>query len=100
MIVRFAPEARDAIREKRAWWENNRDKAPSLFRDELREVVIKLRRAPREGQRYAVETGELVWRLLMPKTRTHVYYRIDAAGDVDVVTVWNAQGGTAPDFSP
>jgi hypothetical protein len=52
------------------------------------------------GTAYTVETGELVWRLLMPKTRTHVYHRIDAADGVDVVTVWNAQGGPPPDFSP
>jgi plasmid stabilization system protein ParE len=100
VIVRFAPEARDAIREKRAWWEAHREKAPTLFEDELREVVAKLRSAPHEGQRYAVETGEVIWRVLMPKTRTHVYYRIDAQGDVDVVTVWNAQGGTGPELSP
>jgi len=61
--------------------------------------VTKLRNAPREGQRYAVEAGEVIWRMLMPKTQTHIYYRIDDNGDVDVVTVWNAQGGTAPDFS-
>jgi predicted transcriptional regulator len=51
VIVRFAPEALDAIRKKRAWWEAHRDKAPELFRDELRIAVTKLRTAPTEGKR-------------------------------------------------
>jgi hypothetical protein len=36
----------------------------------------------------------------MPKTRHHVYYRIDdPAGDVEVLTIWNAQSEEPPDFS-
>lgn len=37
-----------------------------------------------------------VWRLLMPKTRHHVYYEIETTGDVLVLLVWNAQAGTEP----
>jgi hypothetical protein len=55
VVVRFTPEARDALREKRAWWEEHRDKAPDLFPEELRAVVARLRTAPLEGaQKYAV----------------------------------------------
>jgi hypothetical protein len=55
VIVSFTPEARDALREKRAWWEQHRDKAPHLFRDELRDAVTALRLAPTESaQKYAV----------------------------------------------
>lgn len=42
MRVRFTPEARLAVREKRAWWEQHRDKAPRLFVQELDAVVAKL----------------------------------------------------------
>lgn len=31
MKVRFTPEARVAVREKRAWWTQHRDNAPDLF---------------------------------------------------------------------
>jgi hypothetical protein len=35
----------------------------------------------------------------MPKTRNHVYYRVDeAAGEVEIILVWNAIAGAAPDF--
>ncbi len=100
MIVRFAPEARDAIREKRAWWESQRDKSPELFVAELRELVAKLRVAPTEGaQRYTSQGGKRIWRQLMRKTRNHVYFRIDQlAGVVEVITVWNAQSGDEPTF--
>lgn len=46
MLVRFTVDARDAVREKRAWWEQHRDKAPHLFRDELKTAIAHLRRAP------------------------------------------------------
>jgi hypothetical protein len=39
--VRFTPEARLSLREKRAWWEQHRDKAPGLFLEELAAVVGK-----------------------------------------------------------
>jgi hypothetical protein len=100
VIVRFAPEARDAIREKRAWWESHRDKAPRLFAEELRAAVETLRVSPTVGaQKYTRAGGRIVWRLLMPKTRHHIYYFIDeAAGEVAVITVWNAQGEAGPDI--
>lgn len=43
MRVRFTSEARLAVREKRAWWEQHREKAPRLFVEELAAIVKKLR---------------------------------------------------------
>jgi hypothetical protein len=35
----------------------------------------------------------------MPKTRHHVYFRVHVAAQaVDVLTIWNAQGGSEPAF--
>jgi hypothetical protein len=34
----------------------------------------------------------------MPKTRNHVYYRLDdAAGEVEILLLWNAVAGEEPD---
>jgi hypothetical protein len=98
--VRFTPEARLAVREKRAWWEQHREKSPGLFVLELAAVVSKLRDgADNERQQFAARGGHILWRILMPKTRTHVYYRIDEKADVvDVLLVWNAIGGSKPDL--
>ena len=99
MRVRFTPEARLSVREKRTWWEQNREKAPDLFVEELSVIVSKLRGgADTERQQYAARGGRIVWRLLMPKTRNHVYYRLDeVAGDIEVLLVWNAIAGHTPD---
>jgi plasmid stabilization system protein ParE len=98
--VRFTPEARLSVREKRAWWAQNREKAPHLFVEELATIVAKLRNgADDERQQYAARGGRIIWRLLMPRTRNHVYYRLnEAAGDVEILVVWNAVAGTTPDL--
>lgn len=100
MKVRFTPEALLAVREKRAWWEQHREKAPGLFVQELAAVVSKLRDgADEERQQFAARGGRIIWRILMPKTRNHVYYRIDeGAGLVDVLLVWNAVSGRQPEL--
>lgn len=77
----------------------HREKAPRLFVEELALVVGKLRDAADvDRQQYAARGGRLVWRLLMPKTRMHLYSRFDeAAGEVEVLLVWDAVAGRTPD---
>lgn len=99
MRVRFVAEALLAVREKRAWWAQHREKAPDLFVQELAAVVAKLREgADQERQEYAARSGRIVWRVLMPKTKQHVYYRRDRAGDIEILTVWNAAASAGPSF--
>jgi len=97
--VRFTPEARLSVREKRAWWEQHREKAPGLFLQELATIVGKLRDGTdADRQQYGARGGRILWRILMPKTRNHVYYRVDdAAGEVEVLLVWNAVAERSPD---
>lgn len=65
--------------------------------EELGAVVAKVREGADQGrQQYAVRAGRIIWRLLMPKTRIHVYYRFEANGDVEVISVWNATGSAGP----
>jgi hypothetical protein len=75
-------------------------KAPRLFVEELAAMVTKLRNgADNERQQYAARGGRIIWRILMPKPRTHVYYRLnEAAKEVEVLVVWNAVAGATPDF--
>lgn len=97
MRVRFTPEALSSAREKRAWWIQHRQQAPHLFVDELAAVVAKLRAGDdRARHLFAVRAGRPVWRLLMPRTKLHVYYRLDLAGDVEVLLIWNATAGSLP----
>ncbi len=64
---------------------------PTCF-DQLRDG------ADQERQRYAARGGRIIWRILMPKTRNHLYYRLDeTAREVEVLIVWNAAAGKSPD---
>lgn len=50
-------------------------------------------------QRYSGDGEATVWRLLMPKTRHHVYYRrYEDAGMADVLLVANAIAESGPDL--
>lgn len=100
MRIRFTPEARLSARQKRAWWEHHRDKAPRLFAEELATVISKMRDGADLGrQQYAARGGRIIYRLLMPKTRHHVYYRVDeVAKEVEILLVWSAVASGAPDI--
>lgn len=100
MKIQFTPEALQAIRLKRAWWESNREEAPRLFRDELFEMTAKLGTGAAQGEQlYTVRAKREIWRLLLPKTQTHVYYRLTSSGeDVEIISVWNEIGGENPGF--
>jgi hypothetical protein len=71
-----------------------------LFVQELAAIVARLRDgADEERQRYAARRGRIIWRILMPKTGNHVYYRLDeTAREVEILLVWNAAAGKSPDF--
>ncbi len=98
MRVRFTPQAWLSVREKHTSWEQHREKASALFVEELSVIVRKLRDGTdAERQPFGARGGRIVWGILMPKTRNHVYYRVDDAGDVEVLLAWNAIAGRMPD---
>lgn len=98
MKIWFSPEAVQAAREKRAWWEAHRDKAPRAFVEELALVVRKLRDGTHEEQqRYGGRDGRVVWRLLMPRTRNDVYFVIDHEHQrIEIITIWSSLAATGP----
>jgi plasmid stabilization system protein ParE len=96
--VGFAPEALDLVEEIRAWWLVNRRANPRLFDDELRAAWRRVGGAPHAGQPYAHPRVPGVRRVLMPRSRYHVYYVTDeAAGHVWILAIWHvARGGQPP----
>ena len=77
--VGFAPDAVERIAEIRAWWIANRHGNPRLFDSELWAVRRRVVAAPRAGERYAHPRVPGVRRVLMPRSRYHVYYVVDDA---------------------
>lgn len=94
--VEFSPEALGHVEQIAAWWESNRPAAPTLFRDELEAAVSRLEIAPRAGGLYD-RARMVLRRLLMPRTRYHVYYSVEETdGLVRVHAVWHASRGHGP----
>jgi len=78
------------------WWRENRD-AKDLFVDEFAQTLERLTTNPEVGQTYRVSRGKLIQRVLMKKTRCHVYYFHDRDEDlVEIHTVWGAHRERGP----
>lgn len=90
-----ARAVRDA--ERRAtWWQRERPAAPLLFEDELRVALDLLRVEPGAGSAYPSRHGRAYRRVLLPRSRHHVYYRVVAPDHLIVVAIWNAVGKRGP----
>jgi hypothetical protein len=97
--LEYAPRALASIRYRQRWWQAHRDRA-GLFGDELRAALRKIRDNTEVArQRYSGQGEATTWRLLMPKTRHHVYYvRDEQNGIARVLFVANAIGESGPDL--
>jgi len=96
MKLAFTPEAEAQADECDRWWREHRD-AKDIFAEELAATRTLLREAPEIGSMHTVLDGLPVRRVLLRKTRTHVYYSVD--GDAELVTilaVWGAPKGRGP----
>jgi hypothetical protein len=87
--VELSDEAKRQASEENAWWRKNRDNK-RIFTDELRAARKVLKDGPKH-QIYAYIDGEPVRRLLLEKTRCHVYYVVfEREKLVRIVAVWGA----------
>jgi plasmid stabilization system protein ParE len=94
--LEVAARAQGDIERFGSWWLDNRDKAPELFDQELAIAYWAIQTQPEYGQHYAIVRGKQVWRYLMPKTKRHVYYRLDGADVVRLMAVCGAERGRGP----
>ena len=95
MKVELSDEAKRQAREENAWWRTHRD-SKRLFTEELRAARKVLKDGPKR-EIYAYVHGEPVRRLLLEKTRCHIYYVVLARENlVRVVAVWGASRQRAP----
>jgi len=93
--LRTTPEAESQIREIDAWWRKNRPAAPGLFLNELTESFDLIARAPQIGRLYRPSPVPNVRRLLLTRTRYHIYYAVNN-DQVWLLAVWHAQRGEGP----
>ena len=96
MKVLLLDEAQRRFEVEDRWWREHRD-AKELFVTEFQEVLRQVAAAPSIGQRYRRARGKLLQRVLMKKTRCHVYYVHDAErGIVEVHSIWGARRRRGP----
>lgn len=96
MRIVLLAEAQRRFEAEDDWWRANRD-AKDLFVDEFAQTLERLRTDPDLGQTYRVTRGKRIQRVLMKKTRCHVYYVCD--GDravIEIHTVWGARRERGP----
>jgi len=97
MKLVFALEAERQATEMDTWWRERRPKARDLFARELDEVRRLIVDTPSIGSKYMTRGGKVARRVLMRKTRSHVYFEVDEAHDVVIVlAVWGAPRRRGP----
>jgi len=95
--VEFSPGAAAQAEKIAAWWAANRLAAPLLFLDELDAAIEQLARAPETGRIYEPMERLGIRRVLMPRSRYHVYYSVDhTTAVIRIHAVWHASRGAAP----
>lgn len=95
--LRIALRADAQIRRISAWWREHRPEAPLLFASEVADALELLATTPTLGVVYAQRRDRTIRRLLLPRSRHHLYFTYDATADVlEVRAVWHAQRGRGP----
>lgn len=95
LLVRTTPEADAQILAIDEWWRSNRSATPDLFLEELATSFDVISHAPRIGRLYRRSAVPNTRRVLLPKTRYHVYY-VERTDDVAVLAIWHARRGVGP----
>jgi len=95
MRLRLAPRALSEAKRKKTWWQKNRQSSPDLFEEEFNVIVRSIQSAPGAGAIYPSRFDIVIRRVLMTKTKNHVYF---TATDTEVVilSVWGAARERGP----
>jgi plasmid stabilization system protein ParE len=95
--IRFTVRADQRVQIVDRWWRKHRREAPDLFKEELAAAQLQLVTSPYSGTPHLRVRGRLFRRLLLPKTRQWLYYRVIEKSEViTIYTVWGAQRGRDP----
>lgn len=96
----MAPRALQRARIITDWWRENRPGVADTFEREFEEVTSKLiAMSPRSpiGTVHTVNRGKTIRKVLLRKTKQHIYYSIDDVSDTVVIrTIWGARRGRPP----
>jgi plasmid stabilization system protein ParE len=93
----FAPDAELQMLGELIWWSENRPKAPDLLEEEIRSAIDLILAMPDAGAFVKGARFPNLQRVLLAKTRRHLYYFHDLARDqIRIVALWHAESGFTP----
>ena len=95
--VELSPQARAQIAAINLWWPENRPAAPTLVAAEFETAIQQLTTSPESGRLHDRRRQVPVRKLLMPRSRYHLYYEVDLAIRlVTILAVWHVSRGQGP----
>jgi plasmid stabilization system protein ParE len=95
--VALTAKARAHLGIIQRWWLANRPAAPDLFAAEFRAAARRVASAPLSVAVYRTMNGREIRRLLMPRTRYHLYFEVhDVSHEVFILAIWHGARGRAP----
>ena len=79
------------------WWAENRPAAPTLVAVEFETAIVQLSASPESGRLHSPSKRVSVRKMLMPRSRYHLYYEVDSAARlVTILAVWHVSRGQGP----
>lgn len=97
MKVKFTPRGDLRAQNAAAWWRNNRPDTSELFTEELAQAVKDLETIPQLGTRHPTARRPQLMRLLLEKTKCHVYFEVDTKQEeIRILMIWGAPRGEEP----
>jgi plasmid stabilization system protein ParE len=95
--LRVSRRAGRQIREASTWWLRHRDKAPLAFAEDLDDALNLIVELPNAGELDRRGRTAGVRRVLLTRTRYHLYYSVDeSTRTVQVLSLWHTSRGTSP----
>ena len=95
--VGFSRTADSQVETIESWWRENRPAALEMFSRELGSAVRLLETSPLIGKAYPQAPIPEIRRLLIGRSRYHLYWEVDLASrTVTVLAAWYAGRGSGP----
>ncbi|HEY5955328.1 MAG TPA: hypothetical protein VIV60_02195 [Polyangiaceae bacterium] len=90
MDIRIGRRAQRLVDRENSWWLDNAD-YPLTFEEEFENVLLRLRDVPMLGVSYPTAKRPHLQRVLLPKSKCHIYYTLENDKTLIVIhSVWGA----------
>jgi plasmid stabilization system protein ParE len=78
------------------WWLENRTAAPTMLADELEGAYTLISDLPLAGEAVPHSQISGVRRVLLGRTRYHLYYVVSDSSTIEILSLWHTSRGSRP----